>query len=1268
MIHFRTLLLLITFTTYAPGAALFGTLKGPGGSPYIGAEVYIESKELEKPATIKTGEDGGYRLNNLKNGSYTLGVRVEGDNLALIGDRGWNTKKITIQNDKDLKADLVLEALTTLEIKFFPPAGASRLEGTVIASNPFKRVSINNNIVTLKGMKPGKQTINYTTSLFGSGRFEINLQEGKITDTLITLEEGEYIEGIVMSPDNAPLFGVNIRARNIGMRIQTDKDGVFKISRPDNGDTPLFLSHPEYPDTSVLLTPQMQAAGIEILMPRPADPVKGIISGYVDEEIKNCRVTASPTIPPDNASSPRRGRLRSKTGVIGKGGEFILDGLGESAQMVTIQCRDRHEWSKEARPGDDLGYIQLSPVVLLNGLVIDAQSSEPVSNFSTAIYQGTPPEEGQDRRPGRGRNRPTPHNDGTFSMKSRYDGDNFICIEARDYLPLCQEYNTAKYNGSPKTFALDGGLKLTFFVKSQSGPVEGARIFMHPGKGTALNINFSGGRGGRRPGRNTTDKNGKLEIGAIKAGPFSINVSHPDYAPFQDDLEVTSSKTFYIQLEPASYISGTVYYANGAAADNLNLVCIHDSRSGLLGERTLRRPQLMDKGRFKISGLSENYYTLVLGRQQGRRNMLPLFRLDNIPSGISNLNIKLLPERSWMVEIISDNGSAVKNASVLFCLADSVGRFQEYDVMGLSYAMDAKKTLKIETFIGSKYLLKIKAPGFLPCLRQVAIPAGKGTFITSIKLTPSPVIKGKIIHYNPKMSFNGYSIETPANTGGPKAILKDSGSFTFTDIAPGPLPILVKDKKGVPVYFGIAVYNYQNPEDLNIQLEISGKIAGTVKDYNFTAKKNVTIYLNSRHHTHNSSQKPVPIHIHNTISDKQGNFSFKSVPPGIYEVCPEQPFGQCARVQVVSSKTVITSVIAPSTIKSVRIAMDLPSQTPEVGGAYLHRYMAAITAKETNPRQYLPDMATFNNIPAGSYLFTSWSRSGIPGTYHSTMDIIEVSDNKKHFDIYVSERGFNLLFESPSGAVIPGVDISIIKTGAYWDDHSRRGANAWELTAQSDAQGKAEIFGLDSGVYVLRFSHSKLAAAPIMHTLKSKEKLEDVQIKMAFAGHVQAALTCGTMPYDHAQLAVYDSSGSLLRVITPDAIEFSGTYNLGAFLPGSYYISVFGDFLSREYQVFQVKEYQDQKISIELPPSGFAEIVGEKIRDENLYLVDSQGSIISLSEKRHLYAAGQYNYRPSSILFEGLQAGQYQVFIEGNQEPLANITVKEGKITVVEVD
>src|ERR1700682_5636785 len=68
----------VFFASFAYGATIAGSVKGPDGAPFKGAFVQAQNAKTKITVNVLSQKDGGYRVEDLPAGEYVLRIRAVG--------------------------------------------------------------------------------------------------------------------------------------------------------------------------------------------------------------------------------------------------------------------------------------------------------------------------------------------------------------------------------------------------------------------------------------------------------------------------------------------------------------------------------------------------------------------------------------------------------------------------------------------------------------------------------------------------------------------------------------------------------------------------------------------------------------------------------------------------------------------------------------------------------------------------------------------------------------------------------------------------------------------------------------------------------------------------------------------------------------------------------------------------------------------------------------------------------------------------------------
>jgi Carboxypeptidase regulatory-like domain/TonB dependent receptor len=171
-IHFAVLALLLaipfTATAQVTTATVVGTITDPGGSIMPGAEVTARNVDTGLTRTVKSADDGTYRLEFLPVGHYVLEVTAAGFKKAFVSD-------ITLQVNDTARVDIpltvgqVTETVTVTEAMPLVNTSTSEIGRTIQSAEITALPLVERNVYTLLDLTPGVQSNNNGVAAASTG-------------------------------------------------------------------------------------------------------------------------------------------------------------------------------------------------------------------------------------------------------------------------------------------------------------------------------------------------------------------------------------------------------------------------------------------------------------------------------------------------------------------------------------------------------------------------------------------------------------------------------------------------------------------------------------------------------------------------------------------------------------------------------------------------------------------------------------------------------------------------------------------------------------------------------------------------------------------------------------------------------------------------------------------------------------------------------------------------------------------------------------------
>jgi len=174
------LLLAIPLTAAAQGttATMVGTITDPGGANMPGAEVTARNVDTGLTRTVKSGDDGSYRIEFLPVGSYALEVTSPGFKKAYLNNIVLQINE-TARVDVALTVGQVTETVTVTETQATVNTSTAEIGTTIQSADIASLPLVERNVFTLLDLTPGVQSNNngVATASTGTSSFILGYPE-----------------------------------------------------------------------------------------------------------------------------------------------------------------------------------------------------------------------------------------------------------------------------------------------------------------------------------------------------------------------------------------------------------------------------------------------------------------------------------------------------------------------------------------------------------------------------------------------------------------------------------------------------------------------------------------------------------------------------------------------------------------------------------------------------------------------------------------------------------------------------------------------------------------------------------------------------------------------------------------------------------------------------------------------------------------------------------------------------------------------------------
>jgi protocatechuate 3,4-dioxygenase beta subunit len=289
-------------------------------------------------------------------------------------------------------------------------------------------------------------------------------------------------------------------------------------------------------------------------------------------------------------------------------GRFELKGLARDKYRIGISKHEEMIQRTVTAEAPGTIEIALPPAGVLRGVVVDADTREPVRDFMYSVEPLEPADENaRYGRPMMQRGGASP--DGTFSITVSA-GSYRVSATANGYTASApMEVRVSEREPADVELTLDRGITISGRVIDESGaPVEGADVFV---TGDELNQRRkrSATRGGG-PGNTRTLADGTFAVTGIEPGSPLVTVRKEGFVPYRKAVQVDASTSIDVQLSRGLALEGIVT----RAGKPLEGVQVGASTAAIGGDH---QPAMTDRnGRFMLQGLIAARYTIHAYRDE----------------------------------------------------------------------------------------------------------------------------------------------------------------------------------------------------------------------------------------------------------------------------------------------------------------------------------------------------------------------------------------------------------------------------------------------------------------------------------------------------------------------------------------------------------------------------------------------------------------------------------------------------------------------------
>lgn len=382
--------------------AVIGSVVNTAGDPMPGAHIEVRPS-AESKATLRvlgngtTDREGAFMIGNVESGE-DLQVRVKltgflecySETFVLATGQQVDAGKIVVQLGGEIEGVVVNsegQPVNGVWVEARPEGGTDLIPGTSVQTSDGGKFLV-------RGLQAGKfDLIAKSAGFVDSQTPAVEVREGqRNTGIRIVLEQGGKLAGVVVNGEDQPIQGAEVIVRDLGAglkehRVVTNSRGAFEFTsiiaedfvelEINNKDYGTYLDERVKVGTSDL---RVELKPLAVIVGRVLDPA--------GQPAKSFSVKAQP-----NKGQARNGvRLRARN-FNPADGRFEYKGVDDGIYSLSIRSLKYAavtltDLRVEAGEVVDVGDIQLSEGGAVNGIVVAAQTNEPIAGARVRVAQG----------------------------------------------------------------------------------------------------------------------------------------------------------------------------------------------------------------------------------------------------------------------------------------------------------------------------------------------------------------------------------------------------------------------------------------------------------------------------------------------------------------------------------------------------------------------------------------------------------------------------------------------------------------------------------------------------------------------------------------------------------------------------------------------------------------------------------------------------------------------------------------------------------------
>ncbi len=1011
---------------------------------------------------------------------------------------------------------------------------------------------------------------------------EIEVATGKTVSLGdIFLERGKTISGVVVDEDSYPIENARVRAyiqydrstprakryHTFITDSKTDNEGKFVITKIPEYKVQLYADHPEYIHAG-LRDISGGAKDVKIVLRKGGSVYGKVYDKETNEPVPKAEVRSTINNRENReVTTHENGEYEFKSLPEGSG-----DFIAYTENLVSMKVEKVSIKAKESKRVD----FYLAPGQKLTGLVMEKGTKVPVTGASIRA---------EGNKPFWIRKEPVKSDEqGRYELAGLFPQKYSLYIQADGYVRKETEYEVKKEE-STLNIELEKGCTISGkVVDSEKKPIKNARVSGY--------VRVTRGEGGSTSygiPESKTDSNGFFTVKNVRAGTYSLQVTHLDFATAsaeefslasgesKDDLEIVMTR--------GGSVSGCVVDESGTPVEGIAVEC-----SKIVEERGRTRRYSVEpvtsnkEGHYKFKHLQPGNYWIKI---RSEKYVAELKKGIIVQEGVETENVNFSLQMGSIIsgKVIGKDEKPLENVDIR-C------EFYSRDSMERDYKRtqtDSEGKFRLEGLRKVKYRLSVYKKGYIRYYEQAIEPPKEGLLIT---LTEGGSISGYVFDES-GAPVEGIAVECSEMVedrarGGRRlrhnvepATSNKEGYYKLKGLVSGKYWMKIRSEKYVAEpKKEIIVQDGVETANVNFSLKIGSIISGKVIDKDQKPVDNAEAYC--EFYSRDSMERDYK----STKTDAEGKFRlgglrnqkyrlsvYKRGYLRYYNQAIEPPKEglviTLTKGGIIRGKVVDSGTGNPVTRFATRVERQYEGMAR--GGA-------AILKPRYTEYEKSPD-GTFEKggLATGTYSITVYAPDFSP----KRVDDVDVEEGKTTENVIINlSKGGTIqgrVSSALDGLPVQGAEISQISSGAYYGRRS-------EENVKTDATGQFVIENVPVGKYDFEISHKDYAPKRFDVEIQNEGDTQFVHVSLDRGLEIKGRVLTlvGSQPVNGASVWInvtgrraYWSSGGSSHSTATDA---TGAFQFAGLLPGQYIIKIrhqdYADFSSKPIKV--QKEFAEE--------------------------------------------------------------------------------------------